>query len=86
MENFNLSFNRCWNKYEQSIFSLCLQLMSKNLHDAQDAKSEIYLRASKNFNSCRADETDNKQWFLKVARHVCFDIYRHKQGDQSAEH
>ena len=82
MEENDESFHRFWSKYENSIFSLCFMLLSQNKQDAQDAASLTYLKTKRGFISCLATEQMKKQWFLKVARNICYDQFRKRKREK----
>jgi len=56
------------------IYALCLAY-TKNLHDAEDAAQEVFLKAVRNLTHLR-NPRKTKSWLLQIARNTCLDYLR----------
>lgn len=71
-----------WEAVSPKVFGICISYL-KNIHDAEDAKSEVFLRY---FAYCR-DNPDRPAnitgWITVVAKNLCCDLLRsyHRRTD-----
>ena len=70
----SLAFNNIVEKYQQSIYNLCYQML-KNADDAEDAAQEVFTRAY-----FKLDSYNNtgkfSTWLFSIASHYCTDQLR----------
>ena len=73
----SLAFNNIVEKYQQSIYNLCYQML-KNGDDAEDAAQEVFTRAY-----FKLDSYNNtgkfSTWLFSIASHYCIDQLRKRR-------
>jgi RNA polymerase sigma factor (sigma-70 family) len=63
-----------WNRYQKSIHQLCLQQMNGLTADAEDASSQIMLRALDRMPSNARKIIHVEAWLHRLAKNLCFDL------------
>ncbi|WP_316572934.1 RNA polymerase sigma factor [Neobacillus sp. YIM B06451] len=63
------------NKYHRKIFLYCYNIL-RNIHDAEDATQEVFLRAFKS--SSKDKITNSNAWLYKIAYNHCLNKLRRK--------
>ena len=62
--------------YAPAVLAVCLA-NTRNLHDAEDAMQDVFLKAISNFHSLR-DHSRVRAWLLQIARRTCIDHRRRR--------
>ncbi len=72
------AFSRLVEMYQTPVYRLCYRMLGGNVHDAEDAAQETFLRAYKGLN-----RYDSKRsfatWVLSIAAHHCIDLLRRRR-------
>ncbi|AOY78544.1 RNA polymerase sigma factor [Moorena producens JHB] len=71
-----------WEHYQDYLYHRCLSWMGGNRSQAQDALSEIMLKAWEKLPKFAAKITNLKGWLTKLARNFCID--RHRENNSGA--
>ncbi|NEQ87190.1 MAG: sigma-70 family RNA polymerase sigma factor, partial [Moorea sp. SIO2I5] len=71
-----------WENYKDYLYHRCLSWMGGNTTEAQDALSEIMLKAWEKLPKFAAKITNLKGWLTKFARNFCID--RHRENNSGA--
>lgn len=71
-----MSFEKFWDEHSSQIFRYCCRL-TKDMDDAEDIRSNVYLRARKNFDKLHTPGAA-KAWLYQVARTVYLDHKRNR--------
>ncbi|NEO80986.1 MAG: sigma-70 family RNA polymerase sigma factor [Moorea sp. SIO4G3] len=71
-----------WEHYKDYLYNRCLSWMGGNRSQAQDALSEIMLKAWEKLPKFAAKITNIKAWLTKFARNFCID--RHRENKSGA--
>ena len=61
-------------QYGDELFRLCV-LYLKDVHEAQDAVQETFIKVYRNWHSFR-HESSEKTWLIRIAIHTCRDMCR----------
>jgi len=72
------AFTQLVEAYQVPVYRLCYRMLGGNVHDAEDAAQETFLRAYKalrRYDSKRSFAT----WLLSIAAHHCIDITRKRR-------
>lgn len=72
------AFTQLVETYQVPVYRLCYRMLGGNVHDAEDAAQETFLRAYKalrRYDSKRSFAT----WLLSIAAHHCIDITRKRR-------
>ena len=72
------AFTRLVETYQVPVYRLCYRMLGGNVHDAEDAAQETFLRAYKalrRYDSKRSFAT----WLLSIAAHHCIDLTRRRR-------
>ncbi|WP_424095670.1 RNA polymerase sigma factor [Moorena producens] len=71
-----------WEHYQDYLYHRCLRWMGGNTTEAQDAISEIMVKAWEKLPKFAAKITNLKGWLTKFARNFCID--RHRENNSGA--
>lgn len=71
-----------WEHYKEYLYHRCLSWMGGNTTEAQDALSQIMLKAWEKLPKFAAKITNLKGWLTKFARNFCID--RHRENNSGA--
>ncbi|NEO95449.1 MAG: sigma-70 family RNA polymerase sigma factor [Moorea sp. SIO3G5] len=71
-----------WEHYKEYLYHRCLSWMGGNTTEAQDALSQIMLKAWEKLPKFAAKITNIKGWLTKFARNFCVD--RHRENNSGA--
>ncbi|EGJ35553.1 MULTISPECIES: RNA polymerase sigma factor [Moorena] len=71
-----------WENYKDYLYHRCLSWMGGNTTEAQDALSEIMVKAWEKLPKFAAKITNLKAWLTKFARNFCID--RHRENNSGA--
>lgn len=71
-----------WENYKDYLYHRCLRWMGGNTTEAQDALSEIMVKAWEKLPKFAAKITNIKGWLTKFARNFCID--RHRENNSGA--
>ncbi len=72
------AFTQLVEAYQIPVYRLCYRMLGGNVHDAEDAAQETFLRAYKalrRYDSKRSFAT----WLLSIAAHHCIDLTRKRR-------
>ncbi|NEQ16073.1 RNA polymerase sigma factor [Moorena sp. SIO3A2] len=70
-----------WDNYKDYLYHRCLSWMGGNPSQAQDALSEIMLKAWEKLPKFAAKITNIKAWLTKFARNFCIDRHRENKSE-----
>ncbi|MEH2278638.1 MAG: sigma-70 family RNA polymerase sigma factor [Nostoc sp.] len=71
-----------WQQYEDYFYSRCLQWMSGNPTDAEDALSQVMLKAWNQWPDYASKITNPKAWLSRITHNLCMDIHRKRQRER----
>lgn len=71
-------FWRLWNQHQRSLRRLCLREMNGHPADAEDALSEVMLKALDRLPSYEGRLRCPEAWLRRLARNVCIDLRRER--------
>jgi RNA polymerase sigma-70 factor (ECF subfamily) len=72
------AFWRLWSRHQKSLRQLCLRLMDGHASDAEDALSQVMLKALGRLPSCAGKITHLEAWLHRLARNLCIDLRRER--------
>ena len=75
-------FWHLWQQYEDYFYSRCLQWMSGNPTDAEDALSQAMLKAWNQWPDYASKITNPKTWLSRITHNLCMDIHRKRQREK----
>jgi RNA polymerase sigma-70 factor (ECF subfamily) len=75
------AFAELFATFEPDVSRLCRRLLDGTGHDAEDAASEVFLRARRALASVDP-ERSFRAWLLSVANHHCIDLLRRRVREQ----
>jgi len=64
----------------RGIFAICLGMLG-NVHDAEDATQEVFVKAFSHIHELRAD-SQFRPWIARTARNLCLDLLRRRKRGQ----
>jgi len=67
-----------WGRHQKSLRQLCLRLMDGHASDAEDALSQVMLKALGRLPSCAGKITHLEAWLHRLARNQCIDLRRER--------
>jgi RNA polymerase sigma factor (sigma-70 family) len=67
-----------WSRHQKSLLRLCLRLMDGHASDAEDALSQVMLKALDRLPSCAGKITHLEAWLHRLARNLCIDLRRER--------
>ena len=67
-----------WERHNKSLRQLCLRLMDGHASDAEDALSQVMLKALDRLPSCAGKITHLEAWLHRLARNLCIDLRRER--------
>ncbi|MBP0017503.1 MAG: sigma-70 family RNA polymerase sigma factor [Cyanobacteria bacterium SBLK] len=70
------SFWQQWQEHRESLYQCCLKLMNFNATDAEDALSQVMLKAWEKVQKYKETITNIKAWLIQLTRNSCIDIIR----------
>jgi len=70
------AFWRLWGRHQKSLRQLCLRLMDGHTSNAEDALSQVMLKALDRLPSCAEKITRLEAWLHRLARNLCIDLRR----------
>ncbi len=65
------AFNQVVEKYQQPVYNICYQMLG-NIHEAEDAAQEVFLRAYTKLDTYD-DRRQFSSWLFAIASHYCLD-------------
>ncbi len=65
-----------WTRHETALRQLCLREMGGHQADAEDALSQVMLKAQARLPACAADIVQLEAWLRQLARNLCADLRR----------
>lgn len=71
-----------WEQYERYLFQRCYYRMNGNFHDAEDALSQVKLKALEKWSTMTQAIQNPKAWLTTLTDHFCVDLHR-KSARQS---
>jgi RNA polymerase sigma factor (sigma-70 family) len=72
------AFWSLWNRFQKSLRQLCLRLMDGHASDAEDALSQVMLKALDRLPSSAGKITHLEAWLHRLARNLCIDLRRER--------
>jgi RNA polymerase sigma factor (sigma-70 family) len=79
------AFWELWPQYRDYIYRVCLRQMRGNAADAEDALSEIMLKALRKLPEHAPKVTNFKGWLARLATNHCIDIHRSRSRRETQE-
>ncbi|MCG8590514.1 MAG: RNA polymerase sigma factor [Proteobacteria bacterium] len=73
------AFGRLFQSHEPAVRRVCTRLLN-DAAEAQDATSEVFLRARQRLDTFRSEEPF-RPWLLGIAKHHCLDRLRRRQRE-----
>ena len=70
------AFWQLWERYKNYLYHHCLRWMDGNSTEAQDALSQIMLKAWEKLSQSARKITNFKGWLTRLAHNFCMDIHR----------
>ncbi len=80
------AFWRLWNRHQERLHQVCLMEMDGHVADAEDALSQVMLKAMDRIPSCAGKILLPEAWLRRLARNLCIDLRRERERrSQTAE-
>ncbi len=72
------AFTQLVELYQTPVYRLCYRMLGGNIHDAEDAAQETFMRAYKSLHRYDAKRSF-ATWLLSIAAHHCIDLLRRRR-------
>jgi RNA polymerase sigma factor (sigma-70 family) len=72
------AFWSVWNHFQKGLRQLCLREMNGHAPDAEDALSQVMLKALDRLPSCAGKISHLEAWLRRLARNLCIDLRRER--------
>jgi RNA polymerase sigma factor (sigma-70 family) len=73
------AFWNLWDRHQKPLRQLCLREMNRHAADAEDALSQVMLKARDRLPAAAAKIINLEAWLHRLARNLCIDLRRERQ-------